>query len=234
VPLGVDCRSTDRLSLELNRSPGRAPAWDRTPLPTGATLPTTNSDRQHEAMPTALVVIDVQEEYFSGRLPIQAPPREGSLALIGEAMDRATAAGIPVILVRHTGKPGSGTFEEGSPARDLRPEVAERHYDALIDKQLPGSFTGTPLQQVLADRHVDHITIAGYMTNVCCDTTARQALHMGMGATILHDAVGVPDMPSLDGTPIAAADLQRAALAPLALIGVTMSSTAEWTAGLAT
>ncbi len=183
-------------------------------------------------MTTALIVIDVQEEYFGGRLPIQAPPRDESLALIGEAMDAATAAGVPVIVVRHTGQPGSGTFEPESAQWQLRPEVADRPHDALIDKQLPGSFTGTQLQEVLAERDVDHITIAGYMTNVCCDTTARQALHMGMGATILHDAVGVPVMSSLDGTPIDADDLQRAALAPLALIGVTMSSTADWMQGL--
>lgn len=183
-------------------------------------------------MTTALIVIDVQEEYFGGRLPIQAPPRDASLALIGEAMDNATAAGVPVILVRHTGQPGGGTFEPGTAAWELRPEVAERPHDALIDKQLPGSFTGTDLQDVLEQRGVDHVTIAGYMTNVCCDTTARQALHMGMGATILHDAVGVPAMPSVDGAPIDPAELQRAALAPLALIGVTMASTADWIADL--
>ena len=72
---------------------------------------------------------------------------------------------------------------------------------ALIDKRLPGSFTGTPLQDWLSERSVDHVTIVGYMTNVCCDTTARQAIHLGMQATILHDAVGVPTMPDIDGQP---------------------------------
>jgi len=183
-------------------------------------------------MTTALIVIDVQEEYFGGALPIQAPPREGSLALITQAMDAATAAGVPVIVVRHNGQPGEGSFEPGSPTWELRPEIADRAHDALIDKQLPGSFTGTPLQEVLSARGVDHLTIAGYMTNVCCDTTARQALHMGMGATILYDAVGVPAMPGVDGTLIDPHDLQRAALAPLALIGVEMSTTSNWVEGL--
>ena len=100
--------------------------------------------------------------------------------------------------------------------------------DLLIDKHLPGSFTGTGLQEWLDDRHIDHVTIVGYMTNVCCDTTARQALHLGIGATLLHDAVGVPTMPGIDGRPIDAETLQGAALAPLALIGVELVSTAEW------
>ena len=65
-------------------------------------------------MSTALIVIDVQEEYFSGRLPIEFPPRESSLDMITTAMDQAAAASVPVVLVRHTGAPGERSFQEGS------------------------------------------------------------------------------------------------------------------------
>ena len=180
---------------------------------------------------TALIVIDVQEEYFSGVLPIAFPPRDESLARIGAAMDHATANGIPVIVVRHNGEPGGGSFEPGSPTYELRPEIAGRAYDALVDKTLPGTFTGTALAEILAERGVDHLTICGYMTNVCCDTTARQALHMGLGASILHDATGVPAQPSVDGGALDPEIIHRAALAPLALIGIGMSTVADWTAG---
>ena len=183
-------------------------------------------------MTTALIVIDVQEEYFSGGLPIQFPPRDASLERIGNAMDSASAAGVPVVVVRHIGDPGDTVFAPDSPTIELLSEVADRPHDLQIDKKLPGSFTGTGLQEWLEERGVDHITIVGYMTNVCCDTTARQATHLGMGATILHDAVGVPTMPGIDGQPIDPATLQGAALAPLALIGVEVLPTAEWIANL--
>ena len=179
---------------------------------------------------TALVVIDVQEEYFSGRLPIGYPPRDDSLERIAAAMDHATASGVPVVVVRHVGEPGGSTFQPGTPAQELRPEITSRPHDHLIDKQLPGSFTGTDLEQWLRDRDINHVTIVGYMTNVCCDTTARQALHMGMGASILHDAVGVPPMPAVGGGVVDPETLQRAALAPLGLIGVDMMTTDEWMA----
>jgi nicotinamidase-related amidase len=184
-------------------------------------------------MSTALIVIDVQEEYFSGRLPIEFPPRESSLDMITTAMDEATAASVPVVLVRHTGAPGERSFQRDSPTWALRAEVSDRHHDLVIDKRLPGSFTGTSLEEWLSERAIDHITIVGYMTNVCCDTTARQAIHRGLGATLLHDAVGVPAMPDLDGNPVAAEILQRAALAPLALMGVELASTAHWIQTLA-
>ena len=162
-----------------------------------------------DVMSTALIVIDVQEEYFSGRLPIEFPPRESSLDMITTAMDEATAASVPVVLVRHTGAPGERSFQRDSPTWALRAEVSDRHHDLVIDKRLPGSFTGTSLEEWLSERAIDHITIVGYMTNVCCDTTARQAIHRGLGATLLHDAVGVPAMPDLDGNPVAAEILQR-------------------------
>ena len=72
------------------------------------------------------------------------------------------------------------------------------------------------------------MTIAGYMTNVCCDTTARQAIHRGMGATLLHDATGVPSMPDVAGRPIAPDVLHGAALAPLVFVGVELTTTEAW------
>ena len=53
-------------------------------------------------MTSALVAIDVQNEYVTGGLPIVHPPVEGSLERIGAAIDAANAAGLPVVLVRHT------------------------------------------------------------------------------------------------------------------------------------
>src|SRR4051812_9780419 len=85
-------------------------------------------------MTTALIVIDVQEEYFSGALPIEYPPRDESLERIGEAMDGAAAAGVPVVVVRHVGEPGEGSFQKDSPNFELRKEVADRPRDLLIDK----------------------------------------------------------------------------------------------------
>ena len=177
---------------------------------------------------TALVVIDVQEEYFSGRLPIGYPPRAESLDHIGAAMDHARRAGHP-----HRGRAprrraGRRHLRARHAGAGAAAEIASRPSDHVIDKRLPGSFTGTDLESWLRERDINHVTIVGYMTNVCCDTTARQALHMGMGAAILHDAVGVPPMPAVGGGVVDPETLQRAALAPLGLIGVEMMTTDEW------
>ncbi|MDZ8238404.1 MAG: cysteine hydrolase family protein [Nostoc sp. ChiQUE01a] len=140
-------------------------------------------------MKRALLVIDVQNEYFTGKLPITYP--SGSLDNILQVMNIAKERDIPVIVVRHT-QPleNSPIFQKGSPEWELHPEIAKYPYDLLIEKNLPGSFTATELETWLKERNIDTVVISGYMTQMCCDTTARQAAHLGFSVEFLSDATG--------------------------------------------
>ena len=181
-------------------------------------------------MTSALVVIDVQNEYVTGGLPIVHPPVEGSLERIGAAIDAANAAGLPVVLVRHTETdPTAGIFVSGSPAWQLHESVASRPHVAVVDKTLPGSFTGTELESLLSDRRVDHLVIAGYMTHMCVDTTTRQAMHLGLDVTVLEDATGTIDVS--DSLP--ASLVHRVEIGVLGDGFAQVTSTSDWVAGLA-
>lgn len=150
-------------------------------------------------MSRALLVIDVQREYFDGAFPIRYPV--GHLNHILEVMDAASHAKIPTVVVRHhQPDPDSPVFCKDSPMWQLHDDVAARPRDILIDKQLPGSFTNTPLDQFLKDKNIDTVTIAGYMTQVCCDTTARQAFHRGYKVEFLNDATGTLDVTNKAGS----------------------------------
>ena len=150
-------------------------------------------------MSRALLVIDVQREYFDGALPIRHPV--GHLDNILEVMDAAQDAGISVVVVRHhQPDPDSPLFRKGSDMWQLHDEVASRPRDVLIDKQLPGSFTNTPLDAFLKERGIETVTIAGYMTQMCCDTTARQAFHRGYNVEFLRDATGTLDVENKAGS----------------------------------
>ena len=139
-------------------------------------------------MKRALLVIDVQNEYFTGVLPITHPV--GHLGKILEVMD-ASAGRVPTVVIQHQmldeDKP---FFQKGKPGWELHPEVAGRPRDLWIEKTLPGSFTGTGLESWLREQGIDTVTIAGYMTHMCCDTTARQAVHRGFAVEFLSDATG--------------------------------------------
>jgi nicotinamidase-related amidase len=178
-------------------------------------------------MAQALVVIDVQNEYVTGALPIVHPPVEEALGRIEAAMDAATAAGIPVVLVRHTEPdPTGGLFVEGSPMWQLHDSVASRPHDVVIDKTLPGAFMGTGLDEWLRARGVDAVVIVGWMTHMCVDTTTRGAMHRGFDATLLGDATGTIDIS--DDLP--AALVHRVELGVLGDGFARVTTTAEWVA----
>jgi len=131
-------------------------------------------------MKRALLVIDVQNEYFTGKLPIAHPP--GSLDNIVKAMEQARKSGIPVVVVQHTSpQKDAPVFRKGSEGWNLHPRIAAQAYDHLIEKNLPGSFTGTDLESWLRERKIDTIVIAGYMTQMCCDYDGPSGLSRGPG-----------------------------------------------------
>src|SRR6478735_9093297 len=119
----------------------------------------------------ALLVIDVQNEYISGNLPIGFPHPDVSLANIGKAMDAAAEAGIPVVAVQQVAPEGSPIFARGSHGFGLHPVVSNRGHDHLLEKTLPSCFAGTDLAGWLADHNVDTVAITGYMTQNCDEST---------------------------------------------------------------
>lgn len=150
-------------------------------------------------MKRALLVIDVQREYFEGAFPIRHPV--GHLENILEIMDVARKANVPTVVIRHhQPDPQSPVFRKGSDMWQLHDEVESRPRDVLIDKQLPGSFTNTPLDAFLKERNIDTVSIAGYMTQVCCDTTAKEAFHRGYKVEFLRDATGTLDVENQAGS----------------------------------
>ena len=91
-----------------------------------------------------LLVIDVQNEYFSGKLPVTFPV--DSLNRIVDAMIIAKEKNIPIALIQHTApQKDSKTFVRGSKNWEIHQDVIKQKYDYIIEKQLPGSFTNTDL-----------------------------------------------------------------------------------------
>jgi len=138
----------------------------------------------------ALLVIDVQNEYVTGDLPIEYPPIASSLANIGRAMDTAQAAGIPVIVVQNSAPVASPVFAKGSAGWELHEVVTRRPQSHYIEKSLPSAFAGTDLAEWLTAQAIDTLVVVGYMTHNCDDSTVKQALHAGLAVEFLVDATG--------------------------------------------
>jgi nicotinamidase-related amidase len=174
----------------------------------------------------ALLVIDVQNDYFSGAMTVTYP--SGSFVNILQAMDAAHASQIPVIVIQHSNHAHDAkAFRHGSPGWEIHPEVKKRPHDVLIEKTLPGSFHNTSLDTWLREHAITSLTISGYMTQMCCDTTARQAFHRGYGVKFLSDATGTLTITNKAGS-IRDEDLHRAVLVIQQARFSQVLTTAEW------
>ncbi|MBP2653472.1 MAG: sttH [Firmicutes bacterium] len=181
-------------------------------------------------MKRALLVIDVQNEYFTGKMPVTYP--DGSFDKILKAVDAAKQNDIAVILIRHGAvQKDAAAFVKGSKEWDIHEKLLRKKHLCIIDKNLPGSFTDTHLEDLLREMGIDTIVICGYMTQMCCDTTARQAVHLGFSVEFLSDATGTLDVANSAGK-ITAEELHKAILVTQAMRFSKVISTDEWIKGL--
>ena len=165
---------------------------------------------------TALVIIDVQQEYFApvGRLPLPQGP--DAVKQIVRTLDWARDRGLPVFhIVHESQRPNASIFAPGSPGLAIHPDVKPAAGEPIIQKHLPGAFTGTPLEEELKKRGVEQLVIAGFMTQMCVDTTTRQAAHLGYKVTVLSDATAAMDVKDPDGKVIPAEAVHRTHLGSL-------------------
>ena len=178
-------------------------------------------------MKRALVVIDVQNEYVTGKLPIRSPDLSTSMPNIEVALDTASDAGIPLVVVTHVEDPSSPLFARGSAGAELHEIVASRTPDHSIEKSEVSSFCGTDLEEWLRASGVDTVAIAGFMTQHCCAGTARDASALGFTVEFLSDATGTIDLVNEAGT-IPAAALHQSVLVTMQSGFAAVATTEEW------
>lgn len=142
----------------------------------------------------ALVLVDVQNEYFNDDRPlaVQYPPRDESRAKLLDAIDAAVHHEVPVVTVRHELPEGAPVFAAGSAAAELHPEVAERDRGkgTEIVKTFSSVFADTGLTEWLQANEIDTVTLVGYMTNNCVLASAAAAEPLGFTVEVLRDATG--------------------------------------------
>lgn len=179
----------------------------------------------------ALIVIDVQNEYINGKFRIEYPPVSDSLPKIEKAMDAATEAGVPIVVVQHVLPSDAPIFADGSEGVKVYPSIATRPYDLLLPKTLPSCFTGTELKPWLDRNGIDTLTIVGYMTHNCDDSTAREAMHRGYDVELLSDAVGSLPYSNQAGS-ASAEQIHKTILVVMQSTFAAVMSTDEWLAAL--
>ncbi len=162
---------------------------------------------------SALVLIDCQNTYREGVMQLEGV--EPALKECARLLKRARAAGTPVIHIQHDAGAGS-PYDVHAPIGQISDPVAPLSGEKVIVKSLPSAFEGTDLDAELKRLGVADLVLAGFMTHVCVNSTARAAFNHGYRPTVVAAGTATRSIPDPRGGDVPAAVLHAAALASLA------------------
>jgi isochorismate hydrolase len=139
---------------------------------------------------TAVLLIDLQEYFREIITPI--------LENVKSVIQAARATKIPLFFTQHGHAPGEDhgilsqwwddLIIEGSQEANLLPELDLNPEDHLIPKTTYSAFHQTGLEENLRKMGLTDLVIGGVMTNLCCETTAREAFVRDFRVFFLADA----------------------------------------------
>ena len=173
---------------------------------------------------SALVMIDCQNTYREGVMKLHGV--EEALEEARRLLERARAAGTPVIHIAHDAGPGS-PYDVSAEIGQIADIVAPKDGEPTIVKNYPNSFVETDLHERLQALGAKNLILAGFMTHMCVNSTARGAFNLGYHTTVVGRATATRDLPSGSGT-IDAATLHQASLAAVAdLFGVVVEGAGD-------
>ncbi|WP_244439757.1 cysteine hydrolase family protein [Nitratireductor aquibiodomus] len=164
-----------------------------------ATIRTMTGSAPKEAIKsdkTALIIIDFQEEYFSGRMPI--PNGEAALTKALDLVEWADAKKISVYHIQHVTPKGAPIFAQGGETVAFHPEIQPATHHHVLRKTSVSAFPSTDLDARLKVDGIDTLVIAGLMTHACVSGAARDAVPLGYDVIVASDACATRDITGPD------------------------------------
>lgn len=136
---------------------------------------------------TALLLIDIQNEYFAGGKRELEGPIEASLKA-KELLLFFRERHWPVIHIQHVSRPGGKAFLPDTEGVNIHENVTPLPDETVIVKHYPNSFRETPLLEHLQQQQIQRLVICGMMTHMCVHAATRAAADYGFDCLVAHDA----------------------------------------------
>ncbi len=166
-------------------------------------------------MSTALILIDIQNDYFPGGNMELDGSIEASLKA-GEILSFFRRKQLPVVHIRHiSNRPGAAFFLPGTRGAQIHENVEPLVVETVIEKNFPNGFRNTRLLDFLGEAGISSLAVAGMMTHMCVDATVRAAFDFGFQCTVVHDACATRTL-SFANTTVQARQVHAAFLSALA------------------
>ena len=165
---------------------------------------------------TALLLIDIQNDYFpGGALPLDQPElaTEKAVKLVGSFRDQH----LPIVHIQHENlNPEEPFMRPASKGQRIHSNVQPSANEPCFIKHYPNAFWKTDLEQYLKHNGITRLAVAGMMTHMCVSSTARAAMERGFEVTVIQDACATRAL-ELNGIEISSETVHRTSLAELTL-----------------
>ena len=175
-------------------------------------------------MKTALILIDIQNDYFEGgKMELVEPERAADHAKL--ILDRFRHDGLPIIHIQHIATSPTATFFLPDTAGvDIHEKVLPLPTEKKMVKHFPNSFRETELSDYLKSNKIENLVICGMMTHMCIDATTRAAKDYGFNCLLIGDACATRDL-EINNETINAKDVHNSFLAALNSFYATVVTT---------
>ncbi|MBP1665079.1 MAG: isochorismatase hydrolase [Bacteroidetes bacterium] len=178
-------------------------------------------------MNTALIIIDIQNDYFEGGTAQLVNPDKASVnakLLLEQFRNRK----LPVVHIQHiANRPDATFFIPDTKGAEIHINVKPIGTEQIIVKHYPNSFRETNLLEYLKSKDITDLVICGMQTHMCVDATARAAKDLGYNCVVIADACATKDL-ELNGVKVKAADVQTAFLSALNYFYSTVMTTEQY------
>nr|XP_043619042.1 nicotinamidase 2-like [Erigeron canadensis] len=144
---------------------------------------------------SVLLVIDMQNHFSSIAKQI--------IPSITFTIQTCREASIPIIFTRHChksqgdhgmlGEWWNDLIIDGTYESELMNDLGRRKEDMIVEKHTYSAFRGTGLEEQLKEMGIEEVIITGVMTNLCCETTAREAFVRGFRVFFSTDGTATSD-----------------------------------------
>ncbi|PZU82982.1 MAG: cysteine hydrolase [Chryseobacterium sp.] len=178
-------------------------------------------------MKTALLLIDIQNDYFhDGKAELVNPDKASSNARL--LLHQFRKKNEPVIHIQHiASRPDATFFLPGTKGVEIHNDVKPTATEQIIIKHYPNSFRETNVLEYLKSKNITDLVICGMQTHMCVDATTRAAKDFGFNCVVVGDACATKDL-EINRVKVKAYDVQTAFLSALNYFYSTVMTTEQY------
>jgi ureidoacrylate peracid hydrolase len=196
-----------------------------------------------EPRKSCLLIIDMTSAFLSPGAPVEIPGGRSLIPKLKRLTDVCRDKGLPIVFTTHAYRKDGcdlglhanffpemkarDILREGTPDIEFYGELQPQKDDIVIVKRRFSAFLGTELDLTLRNKEIDTLIIGGVATNVCCETTARDARMRDYKVIFLSDGTANRGLPDMGWGEMSPEEVQRAVLTIMAFHFAQVSSVEE-------